>query len=95
MPERSHKGTEKPVNLLNAILADDLATDATLDIDVWPESIPLRERLLDRMGDLLLCAEDLLEMLAVEDNRYRFPECEGPLRTAYTTINQLMQTLCD
>lgn len=83
------------MNLRDAILAEGPIKDATPDIEVWPESIPLRERLLDRMGDLLFCAEDLLDMLECDENRQTFRHCERPLRIAYDNINSLMRKLCD
>src|SRR5436190_21046572 len=86
---------ERRMNLRDAILAGGPIRGATPDIEVWPESIPLRERLLDRMGDLLFCAEDLLDMLEGDDNRQSFEHCERPLRIAYDNINSLMQKLCD
>ncbi|MGH9424526.1 MAG: hypothetical protein ACRD3J_31425 [Thermoanaerobaculia bacterium] len=65
------------------------------DIEVWSLSIPLRERLLDRMGDLLFCADDLLAMLSSEENQHRFEQWERPLQSAYDSINSLMKSLCD
>jgi hypothetical protein len=64
-------------------------------MSVWPESIPLRERLLDRMADLLFCADDGLTMLTREGNEDLYQECAGPLRMAFDSINALMKRLCD
>jgi len=83
------------MNLRDAILPEGSIKDATPDIEVWPESIPLQERLLDRMGDLLFCAEDLPDMLECDDHRHRFKEYERPLQIAYDSINSLMQKFCD
>jgi hypothetical protein len=44
------------------------------------ESIPLRERLLDRMGDLLFCVDDLLTMIDRDENRHQFKHWEKSLR---------------
>ena len=65
------------------------------EMSLWCESIPLRERLLDRMADLLFCADDGLTMLASEGNEDLYQECEGPLRTAFDSVNELMKKLCD
>jgi hypothetical protein len=69
--------------------------EAGPNIEVWSLSIPLRERLLDRMGDLLFCADDLLSMLSNEENQHQFEHWERPLQAAYDNINSLMKSLCD
>src|SRR5438105_2048258 len=86
---------ERRMNLRDAIQAEGPIKDATPDIEVWPESIPLRERLLDRMGNLLFCAEDLLDMIECDDNHHRFQQWEQPIRIAFDEINSLMNRLCD
>ena len=60
----------------------------------WPESVPLRERVLDRLADLMFCADDVLEMLASEPAG-PLHVCEKPVRRAYDGINSLMKSLCD
>jgi hypothetical protein len=55
----------------------------------------LRARLLDRIADLLFCADDSLTMLAREGNESLYTECAGPLLVAFDTINDLMKKLCD
>lgn len=62
---------------------------------IWPSSIPLKERLLDHMGDLLFCADDLLVMLSSDENKHRFRQLERPLQMTYESINSLMKTLTD
>lgn len=68
--------------------------DATPDLMVWSASIPLRERLLDRMGDLLFCADDLLVMLSSDANQHCFKPWERPIQMAYENTNSLMKSLC-
>lgn len=65
------------------------------EMSLWCESIPLRERLLDRMADLLFCADDGLTMLASEGSEEFYKECAGPLRIAFDSVNELMKKLCD
>jgi hypothetical protein len=65
------------------------------DISVWSEAIPLRERLLDRMADLLFCADDGLTMLARHKDTYLYEQCAGPLHAAFNIVNELMRRLCD
>jgi hypothetical protein len=60
----------------------------------WPENVPLRERVLDRLADLMFCADDLLEMLATEPAG-PLHVCEKPVRRTYDSINSLMKSLCD
>jgi hypothetical protein len=65
------------------------------EMSVWSEAIPLRERLLDRMADLLFCADDGLTMLASEGNEELYKECAGSLRIVFDSVNELMKKLCD
>lgn len=95
LPYRCRRYGMPPMSLRDMIPLDGPLDDATRDLTTWPDSIPLRERLLDRMGDLLFCAEDLLDMLRHDHDRHRFTECERPIRTARDAINSLMKTLCD
>lgn len=69
--------------------------ESARDFSLWSRSIPLRERLLDRMGDLLFCAEDLLDILREDPERHRFADCELPLQAARDSIDGLMKALCD
>lgn len=60
----------------------------------WPENVPLRERVLDRLADLMFCADDILEILGTQpDGSLRI--CEKPVKHAYDSINELMKSLCD
>jgi len=63
-------------------------------LQLSPESVPLRERVLDRLADLMFCADDVLEMLS-SDPSATLRACEKPVRSAYDSINSLMKTLCD
>ena len=83
------------MNLRDAIQFDGPIKDATPDLEVWPVSIPLHERLLDRMGDLLFCADDLLDMIECDENRRHFAEYEQSLRTVCDRVNSLMRKLSD
>jgi hypothetical protein len=67
----------------------------TGDISVWSESIPLRERLLDRLADLLFCADDTLTMLGQERDVYLAGQCDAPLRAVFESVNELLKKLCD
>lgn len=59
-----------------------------------PDNVPLRERVLDRLADLMICADDILEMLATEPGG-PLRACQSPIRSVYESINSLMKTLCD
>jgi hypothetical protein len=60
----------------------------------WYE-LPLRERVADRLADLMLNADDLLDMLAAEDARKDFRRVESSIRQVYDDVNILMKSLCD
>ena len=47
------------------------------------------------MGDLLFCAEDLLDMIECADNRDQFKQWEKPLRSAFDNIDSPMKRMCD
>ena len=57
--------------------------------------MPLRERVADRLADLMFNADDLLDMLKAEDKRREFISIEPDLRQIYNTVNMLMKSLCD
>lgn len=60
-------------------------------------SLPLAERLLDRLSDILLASDEILGMLATGP---LFPgeavrSIEEPVREIYDRINELMKRLAD
>lgn len=71
-----------------------LFEDIVEGMRVWPESVPLRERVLDRLADLMFCADEVLEMIGREPAG-PLHVCEKPVRKAYDSINSLMKSLCD
>ncbi len=59
--------------------------------------LPLSERVLDRLGDILFASDEILDMIATQK---RFPddtsrEIEKSVRGVYNQINDLMKRLCD
>ena len=57
--------------------------------------LPFRERIVDRLADLLLNVDDILEMLQLEDRENAFRWLEPDLRQAYENVNEQMKLLCD
>jgi hypothetical protein len=74
--------------------ANRLYDDMLETIRFWPQAVPLRERVLDRLADLMFCADDVLEMIATEAGG-PLQVCEKPVRRAYDSINVLMKSLSD
>jgi hypothetical protein len=59
--------------------------------------LPLSERVLDRLGDILFAADEILDMVATQG---RFPDetsrsIETSVRHVYNQVNELMKTLTD
>jgi hypothetical protein len=59
--------------------------------------LPLSERVLDRLGDILFASDEILDMIATQK---RFPddtshEIESSVRRVYDQVNELMKRLCD
>jgi hypothetical protein len=69
-------------------LLRDIAADALFSC----EGLPVRERILDRLSDLMFCADEVLQMISADGS---LAQCEKPVRRAYDEINGLMKTLCD
>ena len=65
-----------------------------LSIIEWYQ-LPLRERVADRLADLMFDADDLLDMLRAEDMRQDFRSIEPDIRQVYENMNKLMKTFCD
>lgn len=57
--------------------------------------MPLRERVADRLADLMFNADDLLDMLKAEDARNDFRWLEPNIRQVYENVNALMKSICD
>lgn len=57
--------------------------------------MPLRERVADRLADLMFNADDLLDMLKAEDPRNDLRWLEPDIRQVYDNVNILMKSLCD
>ena len=59
--------------------------------------LPLSERVLDRLGDILFASDEILDMVATQR---RFPddssrEIESCVRHVYHQVNELMKKLTD
>ncbi len=57
--------------------------------------LPFRERVADRLADLMFEAEDLLDMLKAEDQRRDFRRLASDIRQVYENVNTLMKSICD
>ncbi|MEO6486629.1 MAG: hypothetical protein ABIO78_01670 [Thermoanaerobaculia bacterium] len=69
-----------------------------IDFDpVTAIQLPLSERVLDRLGDILFATDEILDMVATQK---RFPDdasrdIERCVRGVYNQVNELMKKLCD
>ena len=59
--------------------------------------LPLSERVLDRLGDILFASDEILDMVATQR---RFPDgtsrdIETSVRRVYHEVNELMKKLTD
>ena len=59
--------------------------------------LPLSERVLDRLGDILFATDEILDMVATQR---RFPDetshsIESCVRQVYNQVNELMKQLTD
>lgn len=57
-------------------------------------SLPVHERVVDRLADLLFAADEALDILRNGDAR-RFAWVETQIQDIYDTVNCLLKTLCD
>ncbi|HUP48630.1 MAG TPA: hypothetical protein VNA04_07555 [Thermoanaerobaculia bacterium] len=70
----------------------------TFDFDpVTAVHLPLSERVLDRLGDILFATDEILDMVRTQQ---RFPdgssqEIESCVRHVYHQVNELMKKLTD
>ena len=69
-----------------------------LDFDpVTAIQLPLSERVLDRLADMMFAADEILDMIATQK---RFPDestrdIQETVRGVYDQVNALMKTLTD
>lgn len=59
--------------------------------------LPMSERVLDKLADILFATDEILDIIRVEE---RLPDptavaIEGPVRSIYDQINELMKKLAD
>ena len=69
-----------------------------LDFDpVVAVQLPLNERVLDRLADILFATDEILDMIGTQ--RYKpdetTREVEQSVRHVYNQVNDLMKRLCD
>ncbi|HEX6176822.1 MAG TPA: hypothetical protein VF057_00575 [Thermoanaerobaculia bacterium] len=70
----------------------------TFDFDpVTAIQLPLSERVLDRLGDILFASDEILDMVATQR---RFPDdtsrdIEACVRDVFHQVNELMKRLTD
>ena len=67
-----------------------------IDVVSTPQ-LPLSERVLDRLADILFMSDEILDMLRVQE---RIPddttvEVEKSVRNVYDNVNELMKKLAD
>lgn len=65
-----------------------------LSIIEW-HRMPLRERVADRLADLMFNADDLLDMLKGDVAAHDLRWLEPNIRQVYENVNTLMKSLCD
>ena len=69
-----------------------------MDLDpVVAVQLPLSERVLDRLGDILFATDEILDMIATQRH---FPDdttrdVEKSVRLVYNQVNDLMKKLAD
>lgn len=71
---------------------------ATVEFDaVHAIHLPMSERVLDKLADILFATDELLDMMRVEE---RMPdpvtvEVHGAMQNVYEQVNELMKKLAD
>ncbi len=59
--------------------------------------LPVTERVLDKLADILFATDEILDMLHVEETVYdsRTIAVESVAQSVYDRVNELMKTLSD
>jgi len=59
--------------------------------------LPMSERVLDKLADILFAADEILDMIRVEQTVFdaKTIEVEGVAQSVYDRVNALMKTLSD
>jgi hypothetical protein len=59
--------------------------------------IPVSERVLDKLADILFATDEILDMLHVDEHMPddTTVEVEESVRVVYNHVNELMKKLCD
>jgi hypothetical protein len=59
--------------------------------------LPMSERVLDKLADILFVTDEILDMIRVEERRpdVRSAEVEESVQSVYDQINELMKRLSD
>lgn len=59
--------------------------------------LPVSERVLDRLADILFATDEILDMLRVDEHTHddTTAEVETSVRVVYDQVNELMKKLCD
>ena len=65
-----------------------------LDLTYAPH-LPLQERVLDRLADILFASDEILDMLRTEYPRSLDHSVEREVDTVYRRVNELMKRLSD
>jgi uncharacterized coiled-coil protein SlyX len=69
-----------------------------LTIDVFTESrLPLQERVVDKLADIMFASDMILDLLRDERNvsRHRLEAVKSTVKGVYDTIDELMRQLTD
>ena len=70
----------------------------TIEFDVTTAiHLPISERVLDRLADILFASDEILDMLRAEDAPFddRTTAVERSVEQVYEQVNDLMKTLTD
>jgi hypothetical protein len=80
---------------IDALISDfPLASD---DLFIEDETMPMQDRVVDKLADMLYASDMILDML--RDDRYYVPEhlrnIEPSMRKLYDEVNEMMKELTD
>jgi hypothetical protein len=73
-------------------------TEKEIEYDVMTAiHLPVTERVLDKLADILFATDEILDMLHVEETVYdaRTIAVESVAQSVYDRVNELMKTLSD